>query len=177
MTLAGWSDAAEGNQPSIGRCRLGYVAGLMSANLCGPRRIIPWASQSTRKLVESSLGGEVYAFSEMLDHESMLREVYGHSVDVYPGMAGLEDCESPFAHLKKEKMITEKFSARHFSAIQQAIAIQELDNVNWIPGRANPADGLTELHSETRPLLRFMESGTYNPGFSRPLQGVAFRGP
>ena len=107
----------------------------------------------------------------------MLREIYGHFANLYPGMAGLEDCEHLFTHLEQNKMITEKFSARHFLATQKAPAIQESGNVFWIPGRESPAAGLTELHSEVLPLLRFMESGTYNPGFLRPLEGVACRGP
>ena len=90
---------------------------------------------------------------------------------------GPEDRESLFTHLQKKKMITEEFLVRHFLVIQQAIEIQELDIAYWIPGRANPADGLTEFHSEILPLVRLMESGTYNPGFLQPLQGVAFRAP
>ena len=101
MTLAAWSDAAYVDQSSMGKCRLGYVIGLMSPNLYGPCHIIHWTSKFTRKLVESSLGGEVYALSEMLDHVSMLREFYGHFADLRRGMAGLEDCESLFAHLEK----------------------------------------------------------------------------
>ena len=88
-------------------------------------------------------------------------------------MVGLEDCESLFTRLKKNKLITEKF-VRHFLAIQQAIEFQELDNVYWIPGKENPANGLTKLRSEILLLLRLMESGTYNPGYLRPLKGVAF---
>ena len=132
----------------------------MSPNLCGPCHLIQWTSQFTRKLVKSSLGGEAYAFSELLDHMSILRGFYGYFTDVFSGMVGLEDCESLFADLKKKKLITEKFPDRHFLAIQQAIEIQELDNVYWIPGRENPADGLTKLRSGMLPLLRLMESGT-----------------
>ena len=113
--------------------------------------------------MKSSLGGEVYALSEMLDRMSMLRESYGHFTDLRPGMVGLEDRESLFKHLKKHKLNAEKFLVRHFLATQQAIELQELDNVNWIPGKENAADGLTKLHSEIPPLLRLMEVGTYNP--------------
>ena len=77
-TLVGWSEAAYGGQSSCGKCRLGYVTGLMSSILSRPRRIIQGASKFTRKLMKSSLGGEVYAFSEMLGHMSVLRKFYGH---------------------------------------------------------------------------------------------------
>ena len=43
-------------------------------------------------------------------------------------------------------------------------------HVFWIPGKENPADGLTKMHSEILPLLRLLESGTYNPGMLRPLK-------
>ena len=158
-------------QPS--KCRLGYGFGLMSSTLCGPCHIVQWASKFTRKLVKSSLGGEVCAFSEMLDYMSMLRGFYGHFADVYPGMVGLEDCESLFAHLRRKKMTTEKSLGRQLLAIQQAIEMKELGNVYWIPGLENPAGGLTRLKSDLVPLLRLIESGSYNPGNLRPLRGAA----
>ena len=86
MTLVGWADAAYGAQSSLGECRLGYVIGLTSSNSCGPRHLIQWTPRFARKLVESSLGGEVYAFGEMLDHMSMLREFYGHFADAFSGV-------------------------------------------------------------------------------------------
>ena len=76
------------------------------------------------------------------------RDFYGRSADPYPDMVGLENCKSLFTHMKKTKMIKGKFLARHFVAIQRAIEIQELDNAHWVPGRENPADGLTKLDSE-----------------------------
>ena len=133
MALAGWSDAAYGNTTCMGKCRLGYVIGVMSSNLSGPCHIIQWTSKFTRKLVKSSLGGEVYAFSEMLGHMSMLREFYGHFAGSNPGLIGLEDCESLFTHLKKSKSIAEKFLVRHFLSIQQALEERELNNFSGHP--------------------------------------------
>ena len=83
----------------------------MSSALSGPCHIIQRTSKFTRKLVTSSLGGEVFAFSEMLDHMSMLPECFGRFAIRYPGMVGLEGRESLFAYLKKKKLIAEKFSA------------------------------------------------------------------
>ena len=74
MALAGRSGAAYGDQSSLGKCRLGYAIGLMSSTLSGPSHIIQRTSKFTREMVKSSLGGEVYAFSEMLGHMSMLRD-------------------------------------------------------------------------------------------------------
>ena len=171
MTLAGWSDAAYGTTTRMGKCRLGYLIGVTSTNLCGPCHIIQWTSKFTRKLVESSLGGEVYAFSETLDHMSMLRKFYGHFSGLSPGLAGLEDCENLFTRRKKSEMITGKFLAMHFLSIQQALEQKDLDNVYRIPGKENPADGLTKLRCEILPLLRLLESLAYNPGILRPLKG------
>ena len=58
-------------------------------------------------------------------------------------------------------------------SIQQALGEKELNNVFWIPGKENPADGSTKLHSETLPLLRLLASGTYSPGILRPLKGIS----
>ena len=172
MSLVGWSDAAYGRLSEEGRCRLGYIIGLMSSSLSGPCHVLQWTSKFTRKLVKSSLGGEVYAFSEMVDHMSLIREFYAPFVDIPPGMVGLEDCESPFYHLRNKKMITEKYLVRHFLSIQQALEDGELENVYWLPGTENPADGMTKVKSEMVPMLQLLETGQFHPGTLRPLHGV-----
>ena len=91
-------------------------------------------------------------------------------------MVGLEDCESLFTHLRTKKVAAEKFLARHFLAVRQAVALQELGNAYWIPGSGNPADALTKLKSDLVPLLRLLESRPYTPGALRPLRGAAFCG-
>ena len=91
-------------------------------------------------------------------------------------MVGLENCGSLFTRLKKKQLIAEKFLARHFLVIQQAIEMEEWGNVYWIPGLGYPASGLTKLKSDLLPLLRLIGSGSYNPGNSRPFLGEAFRG-
>ena len=45
---------------------MGYVIGLMSSTLKGPRHILQRTSKFTRKMVKSSMGREIYALSEML---------------------------------------------------------------------------------------------------------------
>ena len=169
MTVAGWSDAAYGGQSTLGKCRLRYVIGLMSSTLRGPCHIIQWASKFARKLVEGSLGGDVYALREMLDHTSMLREFYALFSDMSPGMMGFGDCEILLTHLKTKKI----FAARHFLAIQQAIEFGEFDSVHWLPGQGNPVDGLAETKTDLIPLLRLLEAGSQNPGVSRALRNVA----
>ena len=76
LTLVGCSDAAYGDLSQNGKCPLGYLAGITSSSLTGPCHVLHWASKFTRKLVKSRLGGEVYAFSEMIDHMALLREFY-----------------------------------------------------------------------------------------------------
>ena len=92
MTFVGWSDAAYGRLSEEGRCRLGYIIGLTSSSLSGPCHAPRRTSKFTRKLVKRSLGGEVFAFGEMVDHMALIRESYAPFVGLTPGMAGLEDC-------------------------------------------------------------------------------------
>ena len=47
-SLVVWSDAACRNQSIEGRCRMGYVTGLMSSYLSDPLRILQWTSKFTR---------------------------------------------------------------------------------------------------------------------------------
>ena len=72
--------------------------------------------------MKSGLGGEAYASCEMLDRTFALREFYEQFRDRAPGAGGLEDRESLLTHLKK-KISTEKFLARRFFAIQQALGM------------------------------------------------------
>ena len=129
MTLVGWSDAAYGRLSEEGRCRLGYIIGLMSSSLSGPCHVLQWTSKFTRKLVKSSLGGEVYAFSEILDHMALNRKFCAPFADLFPGMVGLEDCESLFNHLRTKRMSAEKYLVRHFLVTQQSLEGKELDNI------------------------------------------------
>ena len=112
-----------------------------------------WSSKFTRKFVKRSLGGEVYAYSEMADHVSLLREFYAHFLDLPLGLVGSEDCERPFTHLKNKKIITEKSRVRHFLATQQASETKGPGNVFWLPGLRNPADGLSKTESDMAPLF------------------------
>ena len=173
MALVGRSDAAYGRLSEEGRCRLGYIIGLMSASLSGPCHVLQWTSKFTRKLVGSSLGGEVYAFSEMADHMALIREFYAPSVGLSPGVAGLEDCESLFNHLRTKKMATGKYLGRHFLSIQQPLGDKELDNVYWLPGTGNQADGATKVKSEMLLMSALLESGEFRSGALRPLRGVS----
>ena len=99
----GWSDAAYGDLSQNGKCRLGYLIGIMSSSLTGPCHVLHWASKFTRKIAMRGMGGEVYAFSGTIDHTALSREFYVPSSGVSPGMVGREDRESLFTHLKKGK--------------------------------------------------------------------------
>ena len=69
-----------------------------TASLTGPRHILQRTSTFTRKMVKSSLGGEVYAPSEMVDHMTLIRDFYRTFESLGPGIVGLEDCGILFTH-------------------------------------------------------------------------------
>ena len=56
MTLVGRSDAAYRDQSTEGKCRLGYVVGLMSSILQYLCQILQLTPKYTRELVKSRLG-------------------------------------------------------------------------------------------------------------------------
>ena len=66
--------------------RLGYVVGLMPPTLFGPRHILQWASKFHCKVAKGSFGGEVYAFSEMIERATLMREFYAPSLGLPPGI-------------------------------------------------------------------------------------------
>ena len=56
-----------------------------------------------------------------------LREVYPPLAATSARMASKEDCGSLFANLKAKKIITEKYSVRHFLGIRQGLETGELE--------------------------------------------------
>ena len=76
-SLVGWSGAVFGYQSAEGECRLGYVIGSMPPPATGPRNVLYRSSKFARKLVTSSLGGEVYALREMVDYIPLIRGFLG----------------------------------------------------------------------------------------------------
>ena len=91
---------------------------------------------------------------------SMIRGCFAHFPGLSLGFVSLEGCESLLTHLKNRKLFTMKFSVRHSRANRQPLETQELDNVYWLLGLENLADGLTKTQSDMAPLLRLLESGT-----------------
>ena len=105
-TLAGWPGSAREDQTKEGLWRLGYLSGLLPSSLPGPFHVLQWPSQFTRKTVKTNLGGGAYAFSEMIAHADLSPEFHTVPVDLAPGMAGLEDCDSLLTHPQNRHMIT-----------------------------------------------------------------------
>ena len=87
----------------------------------GALPLFRWTSKFRRKLAKSNLGGEVYAFSEMVADMSPRRELFAPAADVSPSISGLENRESIFTHLKNKEAIAEKFPIRHFLGIQRSL--------------------------------------------------------
>ena len=87
LSLVGRSDAAYGDHSRNGKCRRGYLIEITSSSLSGPCHVLQWTSKFTRKLVKSSLGGEVYTFSEMIHHMALLR-VLCPLFSLVPGFSG-----------------------------------------------------------------------------------------
>ena len=90
--------------------------------------------------MNSSLGEEVYASSDMMGHVALLREFYAPFVEPPPGMAGVEDCEGLSTHIKTQRAISAKHFARRFLGNRQRLDGSELDNAYWLAAPENPAD-------------------------------------
>ena len=82
-------------------------------------------------------------------------------------------CESLFTHLKTKEIAAGKYLVRHLLGIQQSIGNGDLDNVNWLPGLANPTRGMTNVDGDMIPALRLFGSGAFHSGILRPLTGVS----
>ena len=118
-TLAGRAGAADCDQTSEGRRRLGCVTGLVSSTLRRLRHPFQWAPKFTKELGRAAPEkrcalpcGSLRAFNAPLG-------------ELPPGMAGLEDCEGLFTRHRNKKTLAEKYPARLFSGIQK------VDDVDW----------------------------------------------
>ena len=127
-TLAGGSRAAYGDQTKGGRRRLGCLIGVPPPPLRSPFRVAQWPSEFTRKTAEGSLGGEAYAFGEMMGHMELLREFYATFVDIAPDMVGLGGGESLFTHLPNRGIGAEKNLAGHSLDVNRSIGSR---NATW----------------------------------------------
>ena len=73
-------------------------------------------------------------------------------------------------------MLTEKYLVRHFLGIQQSLGEGELENVYWIPGTENPADGFTKLRSEMGPDFGLVGDGQFSARCVATASGVGLSG-
>ena len=80
-------------------------------------------------MAESTLGGEVFALSEMVNHTLLLKDCFSPFAGLNQGVVGLEDCGSLVSHLKTKRMIAKEFLIRHFLSIRQALEGGELASV------------------------------------------------
>ena len=169
VTLAGLSGAASGGQTKWGRRRSGCAIGLISPAPGGPCHPSQRYSEFARKLVKSSLGGEAYAYSKMMDRMALLREFYDPVADLSPGVVGMGDCESLSTHLETEQMAPEKYCARHFSAIRQPLGHRGLEGAYWLPGPGGPADELTEVMGQHGSVVASAPRGNCVPAGTPPV--------
>ena len=105
----------------------------------------------------------MYSSFKMVEHAALLREFYAPCADLSPGMVRIGDCESLFTHLKKKHLPLETHLASHFSSIQPATEQGELESAFWLPGRGNPAGGLTKSKSDLAPLLNLPSTHSLLP--------------
>ena len=93
-TLAGWSDAANGDRTDEGRSRLGYVIRLASSTLRGHQRRTSTFTGKMEKVAGGRGGGGVCL---------QWNEFFAPCADAPRGMVRTGDCERPFSHLRNKK--------------------------------------------------------------------------
>ena len=141
----------------------------MGHSQLGPHHILRWTSKFTRRLVGSGLGRGASALSEIARHVAPLRGIYSPFLGAPPVMVGMEERGSHFVRLRNETMVSEKYSMRRCLRFQQSLEDGDLDNVYWLPGLADPADGVAEDMSDMIPLPRLLGPGAFHSGMLRPF--------
>ena len=110
-----------GPQTKEARRRLGYVNGLSFQAISLPCHVIQYPPKFPGTCERKGLGGEAYAFNEMLDHVALLREFYTPYADPSQGAARLEDCEGLSTH--PERSATERSATERSERLQPGEAL------------------------------------------------------
>ena len=134
-------DAAFANHPDM-RSQLGFVTVLMDKNFNA--NIVHYGSSKSKRVTRSVLSAELYAMMYGFDTSSVilhtLRSFLGKSIP----LRLYTDSKCLFDSLTRLNSTTEKRLLIDLSLLREAYELREITEVLWIPGKQNPADGMTK---------------------------------
>lgn len=139
------------------RSQLGFVVLLCDDS--GRANVLHYASYKSKRVVRSTMGGEVFAFADGFDYGYSLR----HDLERMTGrkipLLMYTDSDSVFKVIVKNSMTTERQLMIDLEATRQAYGRRGISDIGWVRSADNPADGMTKK-GECPSLNKLMDEGT-----------------
>ena len=142
LHLCAFTDCAVGGVD--GKSRAGVVIALTDGFPQGSYHVLTWGSKIIRRVMHSSLAGEVLAICEWANLVTLMRDAFGLIYDSPLAANILTDCESLFSHLRKGSGVQDRLLIRPFLQIQDLLQQRVISNIGLISGKDNPSDALTK---------------------------------
>lgn len=142
LKLKVYSDSSFANNDDHSS-QLGYIVLLVDkTNKCN---ILHLSSHKSRRVTQSVLGGEVYAFADAFDIAYIMK----HDLESITGkcipLTMLTDSKSLFDVIAKCSTILERRLMIDISVVRQAYDREEISNVGFVRTKDNPADAFTKV--------------------------------
>ena len=141
LSIATFIDASFANNNDF-TSQLGYIICLMDA--AGSANVLHYASQKCKRVTRSVLAAELYAMALGFDYAYVIQESISDILGNAIPLKVYTDSKCLFDALTTLHSTTEKRLLIDLSMLRQCYEKREIAEVLWIPGRQNPADGLTK---------------------------------
>ena len=164
LRLVLFTDASFANSDNLSS-QMGFV--IVIADGQNNANILHYGSKKCSRVTRSVMAAELLALVNGFDHafviQHTLQELFGRTISI----DAFVDSRTTFNCVAKQAGTTESRLQIDAAAIRQSYDRGELRCFGWIPGKENPADGLTKssLPTNDHPLVHMMRTNklTLNP--------------
>lgn len=161
LQLTVFADASFGNLPD-GGTQGGYIILLTDAT--GKFSPVCWVSKKIRRIVRSTLAGEVLAMSDAIDSGIFLANMFSELLqgEARPSefpLVCVTDNKSLFDAVKSNKSVSEKRLRLEVAGIKELMDCSVISGLKWVESHRQLADVLTKKGVSPYGLLSCIESG------------------
>ena len=121
---------------------------------------IAWSSSKIKPVERSTLAAEALSLSEALDHAIYLKQIVMELTSVDGDSIPIEafvDNQSVEDALYSRKLVDDRRLRIDIGSIKQMLTVEDVANIQWIPGDKMIANGLTKQAAQTYHLLRTVQ--------------------
>jgi len=156
-----FTDASFGNAVGLSS-QAGFVVVLMDES--GAANILHYGSKKCRRVTRSVMAAELLSLVNGFDSAFIIKHTVSEILDMDIPMDAFVDSRTTFNCVAKNSTTLEKRLQIDVAALRESLTRGELRCMGWIPGSANPADGLTKdkIPNAEHPLTLLMRNNFIN---------------